>query len=59
MQPVQLGHYTLHTPDDSIMVRVDRKGHVVEPAELETHLIQQIFIEHLFAWHCSLWGEKD
>lgn len=34
MQPVQLDHCTLYAPDDSCMVRVDRKGRVVEPAEL-------------------------
>lgn len=34
MQPVQLDRCTLHILDDSSAVRADRKGHVVEPAEL-------------------------
>ena len=38
MQPVQLDHCTLYAPDDSCMVRMDRKGRVVEPAELGDQL---------------------
>lgn len=34
MQPVQLDRCTLHILDDSSVVRADRKGRVVEPAEL-------------------------
>lgn len=38
MHSVQLDHCTLYAPDDSCMVRVDRKGRVVEPAELGDQL---------------------